>query len=173
MSIIIKNSIIIKDNWLFLNINNKKKLKNIFFYNNKIIVHLNIWKKYFNFLKDKKKIGIWIFNYENLKKIKKKNLIFKIIVINFINFLDGRGYSLAYKIRNNFKYSKELRAIGNVLCDQIFYMQRVGFNSFLIKSNKNIYDALNCLYDFSEKYQSSYDENKPLFLRVKRKFKEK
>ncbi|WP_339044959.1 DUF934 domain-containing protein [Candidatus Zinderia endosymbiont of Aphrophora alni] len=171
MSIIIKNNIILNDNWLIFYINNKKKLKNIIIPNGKIIIHINIWNKYYFFLKKRKNIGIWIFSFENFKKIKKKKIKFKIIAINFINFLDGRGYSLAYEIRNKFNFLGELRAIGNVLRDQIFYMKRVGFNSFLIKKNKNIFNIFNGLYDFSEKYQSSFDEKKPLFLRKNRKFK--
>ena len=55
-----------------------------------------------------------------------------------------------------------------MLRDQLFYMQRVGFNAFAVRADKNIDDALKGLTDFSEKYQTSWDEKVPLFRRVHR-----
>ena len=52
--------------------------------------------------------------------------------------------------------------------DQLFYMQRVGFDAFAVRADKNIHDAVKGLTDFSEKYQTSWDEKNPLFRRVKR-----
>ena len=71
-------------------------------------------------------------------------------------------------MRTRFGYSGELRAIGDVLRDQLFYMQRVGFNAFAVRADKNIHDALKSLSDFSEKYQISVDEREPLFRRANR-----
>jgi len=48
--------------------------------------------------------------------------------INFPVFGDGRGYSAAQILREN-GYDGELRAIGDVLVDQIAYMLRCGFDT--------------------------------------------
>ncbi|WP_334190104.1 DUF934 domain-containing protein, partial [Noviherbaspirillum sp.] len=62
----------------------------------------------------------------------------------------------------------ELRAIGDVLRDQLFYMSRVGFDAFVVRADRDVHDALKGLTDFSEPYQSSWDRKSPLFRRVQR-----
>ena len=55
-----------------------------------------------------------------------------------------------------------------MLRDQLFYMQRVGFNAFATRPDRSIEDALKGLTDFSEAYQASWDQKAPLFRRVQR-----
>jgi uncharacterized protein (DUF934 family) len=59
----------------------------------------------------------------------------------------------------------ELRAVGDVLRDQLFYLSRVGFNSFAIREDRSAHDALASLDDFSERYQGAVDQPLPLFRR--------
>jgi len=54
-----------------------------------------------------------------------------VIVLPFPAFNDGRAYSIARKLRE-MGYRGELRAIGNVLPDQLQFMLQVGFDSFEI-----------------------------------------
>ena len=46
------------------------------------------------------------------------------ISIEFPKFSDGRGYSAARLLREKYGYDGELRAIGDVLIDQLFFMKR-------------------------------------------------
>jgi uncharacterized protein (DUF934 family) len=62
-------------------------------------------------------------------------------------------------------YTGELRAIGDVLRDQLFSMQRVGFNAYATRQDRSIEDALKGLSDFSETYSASVDQHVPLFRR--------
>ena len=55
---------------------------------------------------------------------------FALIALDFPKFADGRAFSTARLLREKFGYAGELRAVGNVLSDQIPYMRRVGFDSF-------------------------------------------
>ena len=48
------------------------------------------------------------------------------IALDYPKFTDGRSHSIAYLLRNRLNFKNELRAIGDVLVDQLFYMQRVG-----------------------------------------------
>ena len=91
--------------------------------------------------------------------------LFSVIAINFAKFTDGRGYSLGRLLRERYRYSNELRAVGDVLQDQLFYLKRSGFNAFAIRANKNIEAALKSLNDFSESYQGAWDQPLPLFKR--------
>jgi uncharacterized protein (DUF934 family) len=53
-----------------------------------------------------------------------------VVAVDFPAFGDGRGYSLAALLRQRHGYKGELRALGDVLADQIPAMARVGFNAF-------------------------------------------
>ncbi len=57
---------------------------------------------------------------------------FALIILNFPKFTDGRAYSQARLLRTRFGYKAELRAEGEVLRDQLLFMKRVGFNSFVV-----------------------------------------
>ncbi len=49
---------------------------------------------------------------------------FNVIAVNFPKFVDGRGYSTAALLRQRYGYTGELRAVGDVLHDQLFFMRR-------------------------------------------------
>ena len=91
-----------------------------------------------------------------------------LIAIDFPAFTDGRGYSSARMLRTRFGYTGELRAIGDVMRDEMFLMRRVGFDSFAVKATKDIEKALSAFDDFSVTYQAAADDDRPLFRRVHR-----
>ncbi len=88
-----------------------------------------------------------------------------VIAIEFPAFRDGRGYSLARRLREHYDYQNEIRAVGNVLRDQIGYMARVGFNAFEIDGKQEATDALNAFSEITVKYQASSDEALPFYRR--------
>jgi len=88
-----------------------------------------------------------------------------LIAIRFPHFSDGRGYTLARLLRERYGYRGELRAIGDVTRDQLFYLSRCGFDAFALRADQNSVDALAALDDFSEAYQASVERPVPLFRR--------
>jgi uncharacterized protein (DUF934 family) len=90
---------------------------------------------------------------------------FSMIAIHFPKFTDGRGYSIARLLRERYGYTGPLRAVGDVLRDQMFYMLRCGFDSFAMKHEELIEGALTAYRDFTEAYQTSVDRKLPLFAR--------
>lgn len=88
-----------------------------------------------------------------------------LIAIDFPVFTDGRGYSLAAQLRDHYEYQGELRAIGAIHRDQLYMLKRCGFNSFEFDKDIDLQAALASLHDFSNDYQSSADQEEPLFLR--------
>jgi uncharacterized protein (DUF934 family) len=90
------------------------------------------------------------------------------VAINFPKFGDGRGYTKARLLRERFAYKGEVRAVGEVLGDQLFYMARCGFDAFALVDGKDTQAALRCLQDFSVTYQAATDEARPLYRRVNR-----
>lgn len=88
-----------------------------------------------------------------------------LIAVDFPQFTDGRGYSTARLLRERHGYAGELRAVGDVQRDQLFYMVRCGFNSFVLRADKDPVKALSAYRDFSEAYQAAVDQPVPLFRR--------
>ncbi len=88
-----------------------------------------------------------------------------VIAIDFSKHNDGRGFSLARLLRERYRYHGELRAVGEVLKDQLFYLSRCGFNAFAVRADRDIEDALRSLDDFPEGYQASVERPVPLFRR--------
>jgi phosphoadenosine phosphosulfate reductase len=58
---------------------------------------------------------------------------FSSVAIKFPAFTDGRGYSLARLVRERYGYESELRAVGDILVDQIVFLRRCGFDALVIK----------------------------------------
>lgn len=88
-----------------------------------------------------------------------------LIAIEFPAFADGRGYSTAHTLRGRLGFQGELRAVGDVFKDTIFYQLRCGFNAFSVKEGKRIEDALMALETFSTPYQGTPTDQSPLYRR--------
>ncbi|MCG8909167.1 DUF934 domain-containing protein [Pseudomonas sp. DP-17] len=88
-----------------------------------------------------------------------------LIAIDFPSFRDGRGYSLAYLLRSRLGWRGELRAVGDVLRDQLAHMRQCGFDAFAVREDKSVDDALKGLAGLSVLYGRSVIEPRPLFRR--------
>ena len=113
----------------------------------------------------KQPVGIWLESNEGPESIANDLKHFTIIGVNFPKFADGRGYSTARLLRERFAYSGEIRALGDVLRDQLFLLRRCGFDAFAVRQDKDIEAALAGLTAFSESYQTAVDQPQPLFRR--------
>ncbi|WP_061943227.1 DUF934 domain-containing protein [Collimonas pratensis] len=165
---IIKNRAVVSDDWSVLRLQEGETAESVSIPAGKVIVPFSVWQAQRAQLQDRKPIGVWLSSDAQADVLKEDLAHFDLVAVDFPKFTDGRGYSIAYNLRTRLAYSGELRAIGDVLRDQLFYMQRVGFDAFAVRADKNIHDALKGLTDFTEKYQTSWDEKTPLFRRVNR-----
>ena len=168
---IIKDKVVVKDDWTILHLEEGDTPEGVAVPAGKIIVPLSVWEAQRTSLQDRAKIGVWIASHERPEVLKEDVAKLSVIAVDFPKFSDGRGYSIAYNLRARLGYVGELRAIGDVLRDQMFYMQRVGFNAFATREDRSIHDALKGLFDFSEAYQASWDQKSPLFRRASREQK--
>lgn len=87
------------------------------------------------------------------------------IAIEFPKFSDGRGYSLAKLLRVRHHFKGELRAIGDILRDQLFFLHRVGFDAFVIREDRCSTDALQSFNDFTVTYQGDVHDPRPIYHR--------
>lgn len=158
---IIRDGVIVADDWVLLPTDYDAA-----FPNGKLIVPRDIFvSRQAELTARAECAGVWMEGHDDLTLI--SNLIEKLplIAIHFPKFTDGRGYSTAVLLRTRYGFKGELRATGEVLRDQLFYLRRVGFNAFAVRADKDIVDALKALTDFSDGYQASTDQPVPLFRR--------
>ncbi len=75
------------------------------------------------------------------------------VEVNFPKFGDGRGYSIGRLLRRRYGYRGELRAVGEVARDHLYYLEKVGFDAFLLREGEDEQEALSALGDFGAAYQ--------------------
>jgi uncharacterized protein (DUF934 family) len=133
-----------------------------------VIVGVEVWNGSPDALLARKgKVGVVLRSHEAPDDIQRRDEL-PLIAIDFPKFADGRGYSSARRLRERLAYQGELRAVGDVLRDQLFYMHRCGIDSFALKAGKDVQGALQAFEEFSVTYQAAADDPRPLFRRVQR-----
>ncbi|MDU0809903.1 MAG: DUF934 domain-containing protein [Burkholderia sp.] len=169
MASIIKNRVVVSDEWnVIRSIKESTLLRASDLPIGKVIVPFSMWKLERDALvsmKMKDELGVWLAPDSEPDNITSDFNRISVIAVDFPQFLDGRGYSIARLLRERYGWIGELRAIGDILRDQLLYMWRCGFDVFEIRSDKNIFDALNAFSEFTDCYQASVNEPLPLFRR--------
>lgn len=89
----------------------------------------------------------------------------RLIAIVVAKFGDGRHFSLARLLRERHHFAGELRAVGNVLPDQLFFMRRCGYSSFELQPGKSLETGLRTLGEITTTYQGAADDPRPLYRR--------
>lgn len=131
-----------------------------------IIVSLAIWLDQRNVLLSRPgRLGVWLDGDDEPVLIAEDLKNFGVVAVHFPQFADGRGYSLGRLLRERYGWRGELRAIGGVLRDQLFYLSRCGFDAFDLREDQDLQTALSAFDDFSDAYQTAADQQQPLFRR--------
>jgi uncharacterized protein (DUF934 family) len=80
-----------------------------------------------------------------------------LVAIEFGGLGEGRGYSQAALLRTRYGFTGELRAVGKIQRDQLFYMARCGFDTFELPEDADLDVALTAFDDFTVAYQGATD----------------
>lgn len=112
------------------------------------------------------RVGVLLHGDDNVRALAGEILDRPLIAIAFPKFVDGRGYSLARILRDELHYKGELRAVGDILRDQLYYLDRVGFDALEVNEDVKLEHALSAFRDFSVTYQPAADIDTPLFRRA-------
>ncbi|MEN9580724.1 MAG: hypothetical protein RJA70_3733 [Pseudomonadota bacterium] len=159
---VIKNKQIIEDDWILLGDGHTIPSAG------NIIVGLSHWNGEKDLLQQRAgKTAVVLGSDENPEDILQLDRL-ELIAIDFPKFSDGRGFSHARRLRERFGYKGELRAVGNVLRDQLFYMYRCGIDSYALQDGKDFQGALEAFDEFDVTYQAAVDDPRPLYRRVAR-----
>jgi uncharacterized protein (DUF934 family) len=134
-----------------------------------VIVSLRRWQAERDALLTRKDgIGVQLTGSDALDAIVPDLPWLAVIALEFSSFKDGRAFSLARLLRERHGYKGQLRAVGDVLRDQIAFMRRCGIDAFELRADRSAEDALAALGEFTVSYQAAADEKRPLFRRVHR-----
>ena len=159
MQRIIKNRQIVEDSWQHLD--TAAELPT-----GPVIVPLAHWKKQRNALLERcDPVGVRLPNTANPAELAEDLPKIAGVALEFPKFNDGRAYSQARLLRERHGYVGEIRAVGDVLRDQLFFMARAGFDAFELRADRSLEDALEAFGDFSESYQPAVDQPLPLYRR--------
>ncbi|MFQ5634030.1 MAG: DUF934 domain-containing protein [Gammaproteobacteria bacterium] len=123
-----------------------------------VLVSLSTWQEHRSTLLQRgAPVGVVLMSDEHPQAIAEAVGQLQLIALEFPCFGDGRAYSYARLIRDRYGFTGELRAVGEVLLEQLHYMERVGFNAFETDSDDPLTEFDVATRDFSVWYQPSAD----------------
>ncbi|AQV95387.1 oxidoreductase [Cupriavidus necator] len=134
-----------------------------------VLFPLSVWKASETLLagRDTARTGVWLAPEDEPGDAEALFARVALVAVDFPVFRDGRGFSTAYLLRTRYHWKGQLRAIGDVLRDQLNFMKRCGFDAFAVRADKSIDDAIKGFTEFTVAYQASVDEPLPLFRRAR------
>ncbi len=131
-----------------------------------LIVPLPLWRlRRDDLLHHTGGVGVWLDAGDDLDAIAPDLDRLDVVAVDFPKFSDGRGFSTARLLRERYGFEGELRAVGDVIRDQLFYLERCGFDAFALREDQDAALALTAFDDLSEAYQPAVDQPVPLFRR--------
>lgn len=80
----------------------------------------------------------------------------RLVAVNFPTFCDGRGYSTARILRERYRFTGEVRAVGNVLVDQYQFLRQCGFDAFEVAEGRALSSWSKAAVAMSLAYQPDY-----------------
>ena len=102
------------------------------------------------------RLGVILQPADRVEQVTADLPLLSLIVCSFSGPSEGRGYSQARMLREQWKFGGELRATGYVRRDQLFFLARCGFDSFEL-ADADLEHAGTALSTFSAAYQPSND----------------
>lgn len=129
------------------------------------IVPLALWKTQRSALLVRGDIGVWLLPTDDPAELAADIGTLPLIAVEFPKFTDGRGYSTARLLRERHGFTGELRAIGDVLRDQLFALEQCGFDAFALRADRNPEEALASFGDFAGVYAPTTKAPEPWFRR--------
>jgi uncharacterized protein (DUF934 family) len=131
-----------------------------------LIVPVNLWLAHKAELQNTgKQLAVWLDSDQPAHLLADDLGDLPMIALNFPHFMDGRAFSTAVILRQHYHYKGEIRAIGDVLRDELFMMKRCGFTTFDLKDTVKLEDAATAFNDFTTNYQATVETPEPLFRR--------
>ncbi len=107
-----------------------------------VIVPLSVWLAHRDDLLARGDVGVLLAPDDDSEAISQDVGRLPLIAVEFPQFTDGRGYSIGRLLRDRYGFRGELRAVGDVLRDQLFALAECGFDTFAISAHRDATTAL-------------------------------
>ena len=156
---IIKHGEVVADDWQLL-----REIPEAGLVEGKVIVPASYWLENRGTLKQRGDVGVWLASDQAPALIADDLSALTLVAIDFPAFTDGRGFSSGRALREHYGYKGEVRAIGEFIRDQLYYLSRCGFDAYALTTS-DLNDALASFNDFSSGYQASINQPRPGFRR--------
>ena len=166
MSKLIKQGKIVDDAWQLVRLAEGESPADVALPEKQALLPLAVWlARRDELLARGGKLGVWLAAGEDAQAIAGDLARIAVVAVDFPKFTDGRGYSTARLLHERHAYRGEIRAIGDVLRDQLHFMKRCGFDAYALRGDQDAEAAIASLTDFTESYQAAVDQPLPLFRR--------
>ena len=127
-----------------------------------LVVTLEQWQEHREALAGRNgRLGLRLRSEQSPVEIAEELTQFDLIALEFPRFGDGRAYSYARLLRERYGFTGEVRAVGNVLRDQLFFMLRCGFDSFEVRDEDSVAAWQEAVAEMSVWYQPTADGRLP------------
>lgn len=107
-------------------------------------------------------IGVRLRNDQSPEDLGEDLYRFGVVALEFPAFKDGRAYTQARLLRERYRFDGEVRAFGDVLRDQLLFMQRCGIDAFEIRKQADAESFQKAISEISVFYQPAADDRRPV-----------
>lgn len=135
----------------------------------KVIVTLARWRaERETLLSRHDAVGVLVPNTADIEAVFPEIADRPLLALQFPTFTDGRALSQAVVLRKRLKFRGELRALGDVIRDLVFWLGRCGFDSIVPRKDQSLEGCREALREFTVAYQAAADEHTPVWVRRRR-----
>lgn len=167
--LIIKDGRLLADDWQILT---REQAEASPLPSGRLVLPLAVWLAGGEALAERPETGVWLDSHEDPAPLAPWLDRLPVVAVRFPRLGDGRGYSIARRLRGRLGYAGELRAFGEVLRDQFEPLTRCGFDALQPPAGRyarhQLAAALAAGRAFSQPYQAAVIPVQPLFRRVAR-----
>jgi uncharacterized protein (DUF934 family) len=128
-----------------------------------VIVPLALFRAEREALVQRGNVGVWLAPADEPGELRGDLGRLSVVAVDFPKFGDGRGFSTARLLRDRYGYTGELRAIGDVFRDQLFYMAECGFDAFAVRADLDPAQEIAGLATYERTYARSTRTPRPWF----------
>ena len=131
----------------------------------RLIVPLARWRAERAALETASAVGVLLPNTEDVEAVYPEIAERPLIALQFPTFADGRALTQAILLRNRLGFTGELRALGDVVRDLVFWLGRCGFDAIAPRGDQDPQACLQALDEIRTAYQPAADGHAPAWVR--------
>ncbi len=143
-----QHGLVLSDPWRFIEADEVGAACNVV--TQHVILPMRLWLVHGQRLRERGySVGVWLGPADEPEELTPALETLPVIAVQFPTFTDGRGYSQGRILRERMGYNGDLRAVGDILRDQMYLLHKCGFSSFVLRADQSPEEAVAALKDFS------------------------